>query len=340
MDIFSTGVLRRVVELLPETPAFFLGMFFTDLQEEVTEEIHFDIDESKPRITPFVSPLVAGKVVEQQGFRTGTFKPAYAKDKRIFQPNGPLKREIGEQIGGNLNPMQRRQLALNRQIRDQLRMLTMREEVMAAEVLRTGRVTVKGEGFETKVVNFQRDPALTVTLAGANKWTDGGGDPVGDLEVWAGLTQDKGGRPATNVVLEPTAWRHMRQNEQVQKLLDTRRGSQSEAELGPLAGKVRYIGKIGDFSLWVYQDNYIDADGSAKKLLEVGDVLLIAPGPDGLAGVRAYGAIQDEKADYKAIRYFIKSWPEEDPAVRYLLLQSAPLVFPYRPNASLCAKVL
>lgn len=340
MDIFNTGVLRRVVELKTETPAFFLGMFFGEIQAEDTEEIHFDIDESKPRITPFVSPLVAGKVVEQQGFRTGTFKPAYAKDKRIFQPNGPLKRAIGEQIGGTLNPMQRRQLRLSREITDQLRMLTMREEVMAAEVLRTSKVTVSGEGFETKVVDFGRDPALTVTLTSTDRWTDGGGDPVGDLEAWAGLTQDKGGRPATNVVLEPTAWKHMRQNEEVQKLLDTRRGSKSEAELGPLAGKVRYIGQIGDFSLWVYQDNYIDDTGAAKKLLEVGDVILVAPGPDGIAGVRAYGAIEDEAAGYKAIRYFIKSWLEQDPAVRFLLLQSAPLVFPYRPNASLAAKVL
>ena len=38
--------------------------------------------------------------------------------------------------------------------------------------------------------------------------------------------------------------------------------------------------------------------------------------------------------------YFSKSWVEEDPAVRYLMLQSAPLVVPYRVNASLCAKVL
>ena len=47
--------------------------------------------------------------------------------------------------------------------------------------------------------------------------------------------------------------------------------------------------------------------------------------------------IMDEKAAFKALRYFSKSWLEEDPAVRWLLMQSAPLVVPYRPNASLCA---
>ncbi len=58
-----------------------------------------------------------------------------------------------------------------------------------------------------------------------------------------------------------------------------------------------------------------------------------------LEGTRCYGVIQDEKAGYRASRYFSKSWLEEDPAVRWLLLQSAPLIVPYRPNASFCATV-
>ena len=37
--------------------------------------------------------------------------------------------------------------------------------------------------------------------------------------------------------------------------------------------------------------------------------------------------------------FFSKSWTEPDPAVRYLLMQSAPLPVPYRINASLGATV-
>ena len=49
--------------------------------------------------------------------------------------------------------------------------------------------------------------------------------------------------------------------------------------------------------------------------------------------------IEDEKAGYRAPQYFIKSWLEEDPAVRWLLLQCAPLIVPYPVNASFCATV-
>ena len=59
----------------------------------------------------------------------------------------------------------------------------------------------------------------------------------------------------------------------------------------------------------------------------------------GIEGVRCYGAIKDEQAGFQANRYFPKSWLENDPAVRWMLLQSAPLVVPYRPNASMCVTV-
>jgi hypothetical protein len=74
-----------------------------------------------------------------------------------------------------------------------------------------------------------------------------------------------------------------------------------------------------------------------QKLLP--DYTVLIGSPHQLEGTRCYGVIQDEKAGYRAQRYFSKSWLEEDPAVRWLLLQSAPLIVPYRPNASFCATV-
>lgn len=343
MDIFTTGVLRRVLAELRQPTSFLLDLFFPLVQEETSEEIHFDIDQSKPRITPFVSPMRAGRVVEEEGFRTGTFKPAYAKDKRKFDPSAPLKRAIGEQVGGNLDPMQRRQIALRRAMENQLAMLTRREEVMASEALRTGKVTVKGDGYPTTVVDFQRDAALSVTLAGTDRWdqNDPASDPVGDLETWSALTQTKGGGAPRTVVMAPDTWQSARtrliQRDEARALFEYARGSQSQAELGPRAGEpYRHVGRIGDFDVWTYDDVYIDDDGVEQHLMPSGELVL---GSSHIEGTRCYAAIQDEKAGYAAIRYHIKSWLEEDPAVRWLLLQSAPLVVPYRPNASFRAKV-
>ena len=121
IDIFNTHVLTKVVEKLERPSSFLLDVFFGQEQTEDSEEIHFDIDKSKPKLTPFVSPLVAGKVVDDEGFTTKSFKPAYAKDKRRFDPNAPLKRTIGEKIGGVLSPMQRREAALNKAVDNRFR---------------------------------------------------------------------------------------------------------------------------------------------------------------------------------------------------------------------------
>lgn len=131
-----------------------------------------------------------------QGYETKSFKPAYVKDKRQFKPDAPLKRSIGETIGGSLSPQQRREAAVNRSLMNQLDNLTRREEVMAAEALRLGQVTVTGDNYPTQVVSYQRDAALTITLTGGNRWGQAGIKPLDLIEDWATLVQSKSGAAA------------------------------------------------------------------------------------------------------------------------------------------------
>ncbi|MFL0805525.1 MAG: major capsid protein [Agarilytica sp.] len=343
MDIFTTTVLNRVVSHLPQPSSFLLDFFFPDVQTEDNEEIHFDIDKSKPRLAPFVSPLVGGKVVVDDGYETKSFRPAYVKDKRRFNPNQPLKRRIGETIGGSLTPMNRREAALNRSLNNQLQNLTRTEEVMAAQALTTGRITVQGENYPTTVVNFQREAELTQVLTGATRWGEPGVDVLNDIEDWADSVQNHSGAASTKVVMDPLAWRLFRSHPRVEKLLEQRRGTNTTISTDPMVrgngnDRARYVGFIGDFDFWVYNDVYVDPiTNLSRKLLP--DYTVIMGSQSQLEGTRCYGLIQDEKANYRASRFFTKSWLEEDPAVRWLLMQSAPLVVPYRPNASFCATV-
>lgn len=341
MDIFSTQVLAKVVERLRTPSSFLLDTFFPNVQTSDKEEIFFDVTDSKPRITPFVSPLLPGKVVDNAGYSTKSFKPAYVKDKRRFDANIPFKRTSGEVIGGNLSPSQRYERALATTLADQLANLTRREEVMAAEILRTGQTIVSGDGYPTTTVGFNRDVALTKALTGSATWATSGINPIDDLEDWASLIQNKSGVVAKTVVMDPDAWKVFRSKDEVKKFLDYRRGTNNTLNVDPMVRgedtKARYVGSIGDFDIYVYNDTYINDAGVSTSLLPSKTVLLGAK--DGLEGTRCYGAIHDEKAGFTANRYFTKSWMEEDPSVRWLLLQSAPLVVPYRPNASFCATI-
>ena len=78
------------------------------------------------------------------------------------------------------------------------------EEVMAAEILRTGQVVVSGDGYPSTTVNFGRDAALTKALTGSATWETAAVNPIEDLEDWADLVQTKSGMIAKTVII-PTA---------------------------------------------------------------------------------------------------------------------------------------
>lgn len=336
MDIFTTGVLRRVVQELPPPAPFFLNRFFQEEQREETEEIHFDVANGKRRIAPFVAPIVAGKVVQSKGYTTKTFKPAYVKDKRVFTSNRPLKRVIGEKIGGELSPAQRQQILLANDLQDQMEMVTRRLELMAIEAMRTGKVVVVGDDYPEVEVDFGRHADLTKALTLGARWGETGVEPLTDVEAWGLLVAKHSGVAATDVVMDTKAWQLFSASEKVQALLDRFRGKSTLAEtLPPQSGGI-YMGSDGVRNYFVHSDWYEDATGATQQYLP--DYTVIMSGP-GLDGVRCYGAIQDEKAGFQALPYFAKSWLEEDPAVRYLLMQSAPLPVPYRINGSFCATV-
>ncbi len=337
MDIFTTGVLQRVVSGLPSPQLpFFSNSFFPAEQRESAEEIYFDIDTGLRRLAPFVSPIVAGQVVASRGFTTQSFKPAYIKDKRVFDANRAFKRIPGETIGGQMDPVTRLQAALRLEMEDQIEMLNRRIEVMAVEALRTGKVTVEGDLYPTVELNFGRDVALTKALTTTARWGESGVKPLADLQKWSLLVTEKSGATANTVVMDIEAWKIFAADADVQKLLDRFRGAD---KLNPtVTGEGgRYMGSVGDFDIWVYVGWYVHpTTGALTPYLPSHTV--IVTGPD-LEGTRAFGAIRDEEAGFQALPYFAKSWVEKDPAVRYLLMQSAPLTVPYRVNASLCATV-
>ncbi|MBK6423881.1 MAG: major capsid protein [Gemmatimonadetes bacterium] len=338
--VFSTDVLLGVVEGLKTPNPALLERYFPTIQQSEAEQIHFDTIKSRRRIAPFVSPLVAGKVVESQGWKANTFSPAYIKDKRRFDPDKPFKRIAGEQIGGRLTPQQRLDAYLATELDDQVNMVTRRLEVMASEALRTAKVTVTGEGYGTVVVDFGRDPALTpAALAGTDKWTDPGSTPLDDLQDWSDLVLEKSGTTPVDVVMGVAAWKAFRTHDTVAKRLDVLRIQNNGIDVG--AQQIEGLtprGTIDGFNIWTYGGWYEDPDTGAVTPIWPADIVGMASAL--VEGVRAFGGIKDPKAGAPGRALLPKMWIEEDPAVTWLMLQAAPLVVPTRPDATLAVDVV
>lgn len=341
MDIFDTNVLVQLVPNLLLSQNFLLDRFFPNIVTADSEYVSIDVDVGKRRMSPFVSPLVEGKLVEQRTYQTNTFKPAYIKDKRAPDLRKPVRRQIGERIGGELKGEERMMANLQFEMADQVDMINRRLEWMASQCLQTGQITVSGDGFPTTVINYGRDASLTVTNSGGAQWTvanitAGTANPQQDIETWQHQLLKVAGAVARDLVFTTTPWNmFMRDPTVKQAVWYPGGGGPNNVDLGAKVDRgAVYKGRWGQYDLWLYNDWYVDDNNVQQPMLPDGSVIMA--GPD-LMGTRAFGQIMDPDFNYAPMPYAPKSWVEKDPAQRLILMQSSPLVIPSRVNGSLFA---
>lgn len=337
--IYDTSVLTGVVQNLLGVPQFLLDRYFGTIQTENSEEIHFDVEDGRRRIAPFVSPYVEGQIVASLGYKTSVFVPAYIKDKRVVDMARPFLRSAGEASGGDSSPAARLRAHIANQLADQRNMIDRRLEVMAAATLCNGKILIQGEKYPATMVDFQRAASHTVTASPL--WSNGASLPLDDLGNWAAVALQDTGVMLTDVIMPPNVWKVFRSNAQVTAAIDLYRPLNAPPTLDTgraLEEGGIYMGNVHGYNIYQYAGWYVDpADNVEKQIWPANKVCLTSPQ---LQGVRAFGAIKDERAGLQAMPYYSKSWVEEDPSLRYLLMQSAPLLVPSRVNASFAATVL
>lgn len=350
LDIFGTAYLNRVVDMVEDAISPLLDRFFPQVEVSNTEKIYFDTKGRDRRLSPFVSPTVEGKVVARRGFKTDSFQPAYIKDKSVFEPSETFKRRAGEPLTGNMSPAQRLSLAVADEVKNKKDRLIRRLESMASEVLRTGKITVSGLGFDTMVVDFLRNANHTIILAPGSKWGDVGVSPWADLEAWLGTVLDNSGRAITDITMDALAYKGLRKDADFIAALDIRRessGSSAKMLSVPSLGLV-HKGSADGVEIWVYTGKYDHpTTGVATPYIPANTVIGAS---SAIEGVRHFGAIKDiaaiegvssgvQSSGLASREMFLKSWEEQDPSVRFLMGQSAPLLVPYVVDASFSATV-
>lgn len=331
---YDTQTLIGVVQSLDRYEPFLLSMFFPNVITFDTSFISYDLISDDSRLAPFVSPMVAGKAMKAKGGTQKKFTPAYLKPKETVDPERVMTRRAGEVIGGTLSPAQRRNAIIADILDGQRRKIMQRLEHMAAQVLLNGSITVAGDDYPAVVVDYQRAGGNTIALTSGARWGEATAKPLDDIEAWGAQAI----APITTLVMDRKAYRNFALNTDVQKLLDGRRNSRSELEVGPDNGNLfSYKGALGsDIEIWVYSGYYRDESGNKVNYLP--DNTVIA-GSAAIDGVRAFGAILDPAAGYQALEMFPKNWVSEDPAVEFIMTQSAPLIIPRRPDASMAITV-
>lgn len=348
--VYDTATLVQVVPNLKRPTTFLLDRFFPNEIRSETEFVAIDVDVGKRRMAPFVSPLVEGKLVEQRRIQTNVFKPAYLKDKRAPDLRKPVRRMIGERIGGVMTGEERMMANLAAEMEDQIDNITRRLEWMAAQTLASGTVTIKGEGFPTVLVDFGRAASLTVALTGTAQWTAanvtaGNASPTTNIEGWQRQILKESGATVEDIIFTTSAWEGFIADPLLKGAIYYPRLGESGNVIDPGARIDRgavFKGIWGQYRLWIYNEWYVDTglDGGnvdqEYPMLTDGTVILSGPA---MMGTRAYGQILDPAFAYAPMPFAPKTWLNQDPAQQYLMMQSAPIVIPSRVNAALAATV-
>lgn len=337
MEIFETRKLVQTVNEIKSAPSFITDMFFSNRDVNNAENIDVQIKKGTRKIAPFVSPRVAGVLMESEGKTVQTYKPPYIKFKYITEAVDLLKEVDGVFYADDSTPESRAAEKAVEELGEGRTIIDRRVEVMATEALTTGICTVTGEGIED-VIDFQMPPANLKTLTGTDLWTDVGSDPIVALRDWKREVTKTSGVTPNVCVFGADVLDAFLANEKVQKYLEVRRidlGGVKPENSGE--GVIKW-GAVEGLTIYTYDAWYINEAGTEVEMIPVDKILL---GSTMAQTVLNFGAIKDLKAGGRFIgEFFAKSWEPEDPSARVVLMQSAPLPVPTQVSAFMCNKVV
>lgn len=322
-------------------------------------EIEFSKFNSLRRVAPFVQPTSDGVPIYNNRETVERVSTAYIKLKDSVKADEFTgRREVGAgELGAAgqrspLTPRQRWNFRIAEITAQHEAAIDNTIEIMCFQALADGIVQVRDD--ETNAVNnvnFGRDPAHTITLTGSALWTDPASDPIADLSSWRRIMQRPTGPEAANrfkarftmLIMGVQAAEAFRSNAKVQELLNT--------EVANMNGKtivnadmldgldIELIGRLRDGTpVWSYNEYVEDASGAIVPVMDPRDV--IALNPTAVKGEIAYGSIANFKADLEALTVFPNMFPNQDGSQVFLSHESAPMVIPVNPNATLRARVV
>lgn len=339
IDLFETRTMLKFVERMPRVTTFIKNTLFKEKELSTTDKVDIDIKKGRAKVAPYVSELIGGKVVENSGYQTETFKPPLVAPTTITTAADLQKRSMGENIYSKRTPDERAAEKLVKDLRDLDDMITRREEVMCAQAIFDGKIKVKGEGVD-HVISFNH--TNRETLSGQNLWSNSSTDKYADLKRWVRKVQETGFVNPDIVIVSPDVTDVLMKDEYILKLLDIRNVNIGEFKPENLPNGATYIGKIaGVGNIYEYSATYYDdIEEKVKPIVPEGTVALVSTEAE---FTMAYAAItiakDNDLVTYEADRV-PDSWTEKRPARKILQLSSKPLPIPKEINSWFVAKVL
>ncbi len=328
MGLFTTRQLLGYTEQKVKFRALFLELFFRRTVNFHTEEVMLDKITGKTPVAAYVSPIVEGKVLRHRGGETRVLRPGYVKPKHEFNYQQAVERLPGEDPAQLNDPAYRRLRIITDNLKQEEHAIVQVEEMQAVNAVLYGKYTMEGDQFEKIEVDFGRSTKNNIIQGSGKEWSKQDRDtfdPTYDIDLFC----DQASGLVNIAIMDGTVWRLLNGFKLFREKLDTRRGSNSQRETAvkDLGAVVSFKGYYGDLAIVVAKTSYVAEDGTEKRYLPEGTLVL---GNTAAEGIRCYGAIKDAQALSEGVvasSRYPKHWlTVGDPSCEFTMTQSAPLM--------------
>jgi hypothetical protein len=339
ISMYDTRSMLAALREIPAPKTYLRDTFFRNVVTFETVNVDIDIVKGKRRVAAYVSPQAEAHVSDRAGYTTKSYQAPYIKEMRIIKPIDTLQRSFGENVYSSMSPEERSRKILADDLVDMNEMITRSEEIQASQALFSGAITVNNGD----TISFGVDATHMLTLASTAKWDDVSftlSKAMEQFRSWqAGIRADCG-LSGDNIIMGSGVVKKLfalieaaaNNPQPAGIILDRGRMAPAPAGINGVS-PIAYFPEVG-CQVWSYDELYWD--GSANQpMVPVNKVCMIS---SQARMDRLYGVIQDMDGLY-AVDRFAKSWVENNPSVRCVEMDSAPLLVPHQVNGFLTAQV-
>jgi hypothetical protein len=321
--------LKAIIAALSQMkkPNLFLwNLLVKAIKTEDTKRFEVHTRKAKRKITPFVGPNMPGVFLGRDEFSISEFEPPMIKPVRTAHANDIFKQQFGQTVYGDQAPGTSGLRTLTSELVELDDAITRKENIMLAELLTTGKMSIQGKGVSREAISYGTDSENFETLTGTDAWNNTGSDPLSDLGRWQMLVLKKTGILIDSVVLTLKAKDAFMKNEEVIKVLKYTEQNIARVEPRKLGDGASYIGTIPELNIDIYSfvDWYTDDSGTEVELLPDGGVLACRS----KSVTVHYGAIgqlvNGVNSIFKGDR-IPKHWVDEDADIEKIRLSASPL---------------
>lgn len=346
ISIYEPRTMGRVIERMPETKTFLRDLLFSNVEIVTSEKIDVDFKKGNRAVAPFVHKKIGSKIVPNSGYETKTYTPPILAPKKITTVDDLLNRNAGENIYNGKTPEDR---AIEKMMSDFMELesqVSRREELMCAQALFEGEITIFGEGLN-EVISFDFTNRETI-ISETGKWNNPASDPITDLKRWRETVQKEGYVNCNVCIMSSDVASAFINHDKVKSILDIKAYDVAVIKPRELASGATYIGTISMLGLDIYQYNewYLDDWTTPEAPVQKPMV------PESTLGLfstsanytRFYGAVTilDKDGNFSTVEgeRVPETYVKREPAARFLKLNSRPLPVPHEVNSWFIAKVL